>query len=27
VFIVSAATIFTPLVHRVMHQLHWDADD
>jgi hypothetical protein len=25
VFIVSAALIFTPIVHRVMHKFHWDA--
>ena len=24
VFIVSAALIFTPVVHRVMHKFHWD---
>ena len=24
VFIVTAALIFTPVVHRVMHKLHWD---
>lgn len=24
VFIVTAALIFTPIVHRVMHQFHWD---
>jgi hypothetical protein len=24
VFIVSAALIFTPIVHRVMHEFHWD---
>ena len=24
VFIVSAALIFTPIVHRVMHKFHWD---
>ena len=26
VFIVSAALIFTPIVHRVLHQFHWDED-
>jgi hypothetical protein len=25
VFIVSAALIFTPIVHRVLHKFHWDA--
>ncbi len=25
VFIVSAALIFTPVVHRVMHKFHWDS--
>lgn len=24
VFIVSAALLFTPVLHRVMHRLHWD---
>ena len=24
VFIVSAALIFTPIVHRVLHKFHWD---
>ena len=24
VFIVTAALIFTPVVHRLMHKLHWD---
>jgi hypothetical protein len=24
VFIVSAALIFTPLLHRVLHRFHWD---
>lgn len=24
VFIVTAALIFTPIVHRLMHKLHWD---
>ena len=24
VFIVTAALIFTPIVHRVMHNFHWD---
>ena len=24
VFIVSAALIFTPILHRVLHRLHWD---
>lgn len=26
VFIVSAALIFTPVVHRVLHKFHWDAE-
>ena len=26
VFIVTAALVFTPVVHRVLHQFHWDAD-
>ena len=25
VFIVTAALVFTPVVHRVMHKFHWDA--
>lgn len=25
VFIVTAALIFTPIVHRVLHKFHWDA--
>lgn len=25
VFIASAALIFTPVVHRVLHKFHWDA--
>ena len=24
VFIVTAALLFTPILHRVMHRLHWD---
>jgi hypothetical protein len=24
VFIVTAALLFTPLLHRLMHRLHWD---
>jgi hypothetical protein len=24
VFIVSAALVFTPIVHRVLHKFHWD---
>lgn len=24
VFIVTAALVFTPIVHRLMHKLHWD---
>jgi hypothetical protein len=24
VFIVTAALLFTPVLHRVMHRLHWD---
>jgi len=27
VFIVSAALIFTPILHRVMHRFHWDDED
>lgn len=27
VFIVTAALIFTPVVHRVLHQFHWDDED
>ena len=27
VFIVTAALVFTPVVHRVLHQFHWDADE
>jgi hypothetical protein len=23
-FIVSAALIFTPVLHRVLHRIHWD---
>jgi hypothetical protein len=26
VFIVSAALIFTPVIHRVMHKFHWDPE-
>ena len=26
VFIVTAALIFTPIVHRVLHKLHWDKE-
>lgn len=26
VFIVSAALIFTPIIHRVMHKFHWDIE-
>ncbi len=26
VFIVTAALIFTPIVHRVLHVFHWDAE-
>lgn len=26
VFIVIAGLIFAPLVHRVMHKLHWEQD-
>ena len=25
VFIVTAALVFTPVVHRVLHRFHWDA--
>ena len=24
VFIVTAALLFTPLLHRLMHRFHWD---
>ena len=24
VFIVSAALVFTPILHRVLHKFHWD---
>ena len=27
VFIVSAALIFTPVLHRLMHRFHWDEKD
>jgi hypothetical protein len=27
VFIVSAALIFTPMLHRVLHRFHWDDKD
>ncbi len=27
VFIVTAALIFTPVIHRVLHQFHWDDED
>ena len=27
VFIVTAALIFAPIVHRVLHQFHWDDED
>ena len=26
VFIVAAALVLTPIVHRVLHQFHWDPD-
>jgi len=26
VFIVTAALIFTPIVHRVLHKFHWDSE-
>lgn len=26
VFIVTAALLFTPLAHRLLHKFHWDAD-
>ncbi len=26
VFIVTAALVFTPIVHRVMHKFHWDSE-
>jgi len=26
VFIVTAALIFTPIVHRVLHRFHWDTE-
>lgn len=25
VFIVTAALVFTPVVHRLLHKFHWDA--
>jgi len=25
VFIVAAALIFTPVIHRVLHKFHWDS--
>ena len=25
VFIVTAALVFTPIIHRVLHQFHWDS--
>lgn len=27
VFIVTAALVFTPIIHRVLHQFHWDDED
>ena len=27
VFIVTAALVFAPLVHRVLHKFHWDSKD
>jgi hypothetical protein len=27
VFIVTAALIFTPIVHRLLHKFHWDTED
>ena len=26
VFIVSAALVFTPVVHRILHRFHWDEE-
>lgn len=26
IFVVSAALIFTPIVHRVLHKFHWDSE-
>jgi hypothetical protein len=26
VFIATAALVFTPVVHRVLHKFHWDTD-
>ena len=26
VFILSAALIFTPIAHRILHKFHWDSD-
>jgi hypothetical protein len=26
VFIVTAALVFTPIIHRVLHKFHWDAE-
>jgi len=26
VFIVTAALIFTPIIHRVLHRFHWDSE-
>lgn len=26
IFVLSAALIFTPIVHRVLHKFHWDSD-
>ncbi len=26
IFIVTAALIFTPIAHRILHQFHWDDD-
>jgi len=26
VFIVTAALIFTPIVHRILHKFHWDSE-
>lgn len=26
VFIVTAALVFTPIVHRVLHKFHWDSE-
>lgn len=27
VFLIAAATVFTPVIHRVLHTFHWDEDE